>query len=123
MKVKIAQLCLTLCNPWTIYSAWNSPSQNTGVGSFSLLQGNSQPRDRTQISRIALDSLPAESQWKPKNTGVDSLSILQGIFLTEESMWGLLHCRRILYQLSRQGSPTCLVLIMSLPRKVDKYCK
>ena len=25
--------------PWTIYSPWNSPSQNTGVGSHSLLQG------------------------------------------------------------------------------------
>ena len=25
--------------PWTIYTTWHSPSQNTGVGSFSLLQG------------------------------------------------------------------------------------
>ena len=25
--------------PWTIYSPWNSPGQNTGVGSCSLLQG------------------------------------------------------------------------------------
>jgi len=28
-----------------------------------------------------------------------------GIFLTQESNWGLLHCRWILYQLSYQGSP------------------
>ena len=39
-----------------------------------------------------------------QNTGVGSLSLLQGIFLTQESNWGLLHCRRILYQLSYQGS-------------------
>ena len=26
-------------SPWTIYSPWNSPGQNTGVGSRSLLQG------------------------------------------------------------------------------------
>ena len=25
--------------PWTIYSPWNSPGQNTGVGSLSLLHG------------------------------------------------------------------------------------
>ena len=28
-----------------LYSPWNSPGQNTGVGSLSLLQGSSQPRD------------------------------------------------------------------------------
>ena len=25
VKVKVAQLCLTLCNPWTLYSPWDSP--------------------------------------------------------------------------------------------------
>ena len=51
------------------------------------------------------DSLPAEPQGKPKNTGVGSLSLLQWIFLTQESNWGPLHCRWILYQLIYQGSP------------------
>ena len=41
----------------------------------------------------------------PKNTGVGSLSLLQGIFPTQESNPGLLHCRWILDQLSYQGSP------------------
>ena len=36
-KVKVAQLCLTLCDPMD--SPWNSPGQNTGGGSCSLLQG------------------------------------------------------------------------------------
>ena len=36
------------------------------------------------------DSLPAEPQGKPKNTGVDSLSLVQRIFLTQELNWGLL---------------------------------
>ena len=31
-----------------------------------------------------MDSLPAEPQGKPKNTGVGSLSLLQGIFPTQE---------------------------------------
>ena len=30
-----------------------------------------------------------------------SCSLLQRIFLTQESNWGLLHCRRILYQVSQ----------------------
>ena len=37
-----------------------------------------------------------------KNTGVSSLSLFQGIFPTQESNWGLLHCRQILYQLSHR---------------------
>ena len=41
---------------------------------------------------------------EPKNTEVDSLSLLQRIFLNWELNWGLLHCRLILYQLSHQGS-------------------
>ena len=36
--MKVSQSCLTLCDPMD-YSAWNSPGQNTGVGSLSLLQG------------------------------------------------------------------------------------
>ena len=50
------------------------------------------------------DSLPPEPPGKPMNTGVGSLSLLQGIFPTEESNQGLLCCRQILYQLSYQGS-------------------
>ena len=38
-----------------------------------------------------------------QNTGVGSLSLLQGIFLTQGSNPGLPHCRQILYQLSYHG--------------------
>ena len=72
------------------YSPWNSPGQNIGVGSFSLLQGNLpnsgiEPRPPT----LQADSLPAQPQGKPKNTGVGSLSLLHGIVLTQESNRGL----------------------------------
>ena len=40
-----------------------------------------------------------------QNTGVGSHSLLQGILPTEGWNPGLLHCRRILYQLRHQGSP------------------
>ena len=40
-----------------------------------------------------------------KNTGVGCHSLLQGIFPTQESNLGLLHCRQIPYHLSHQGRP------------------
>ena len=40
-----------------------------------------------------------------KNVGVGSHSFLQGIFPTQGSNPGLLHCRQILYHLSHQGNP------------------
>ena len=50
--------------PHELYSPWNSPGQNTGLG---------------------------------------SLSLLQGIFPTQGLNPGLLYCRRILYELSHRG--------------------
>ena len=40
-----------------------------------------------------------------QNTGVGSLSLLQGIFPSQELNPGLPYCRQILYQLSHKGSP------------------
>ena len=40
-----------------------------------------------------------------QNTGVGSLSLLQGTFATQGSNPGVLHCRWILCQLSHKGSP------------------
>ena len=39
--------------PHKLYSPWNSPGQNTGVGSFPFSRGSSQPKDQTQVSSIA----------------------------------------------------------------------
>ena len=55
--------------PHGLYSPWNSPGQNTGVG---------------------------------------SLSLLQGVFPTQGLNPGLLHCKWFLYQLSHQGLPRIL---------------
>ena len=40
-------------NSCRLYSPWNSLGQNTEVGSLSLLQASSQPRDQIQVSHIA----------------------------------------------------------------------
>ena len=51
-----------------------------------------------------------DSSWNSsgQNTGVGSLSLLQGIFPTQGLNPGLLHYRQILYQLSHKGSPRIL---------------
>ena len=63
------------------------------------------PGIESRSPTLQADSLPAEPPGKPKNSGVGSLSLQQQIFQTQESNWGLLCCRQILYQLSYQRSP------------------
>ena len=55
------------------------------------------------------------SPWNSpgQNTGVSSLSLLQGIFPTQGLNPGLPHCRWILYQLSHWGSPRILEWVTS----------
>ena len=50
------------------------------------------------------------SPWNSpgQNTGMGSLSLLQGIFPTQGSNRGLPHCRQILHQLSLLGTPKIL---------------
>ena len=114
--------------PHGLYSPWNSPGQDTGVGSqfpspADLPNPGIEPRSPT----LQADSLPAEPPGKPKNTEVGSLSLLQQIFPTQESNQGPLHCRRILYQLSHQGRPRILDWVSVLfsswfspPRKIRR---
>ena len=96
IEVKVAQSCPTLCNPvdYTVCGILQARILEWVAIPFS--RGSSQPRSPA----LQADSLPAESQRKPKNTGVGSLSFLWQIFLTQELIRGLLHCRRILYQLN-----------------------
>ena len=67
----------------------------------------------SESSSVVSDSLWPHglySSWNPpgQNTGVGSLSLLQGIFPTQRSNPGLPHCRPILYQLNHKGSPRIL---------------
>ena len=62
------------------------------------------------LSRVQLFATPWTSPRNSpgQNTRVGSLFLLQGIFPIQGLNPGLLHCRRILYQLSHQGSPRTL---------------
>ena len=62
---------------------------------------------------VMSDSLQSHGLYTPwnspgQNTGVGSLSLLQGIFPTQGLNPGLQHRRQILYQLSHKGSPRIL---------------
>ena len=93
--------------PHGLYSPWNSPGQNTGVGSLSLLQGIlptqglniGLPHCRWILYQLNHKGNPRILEWV-------ALSLLQGIFPTQELNQDLLHCRRVLYQLSYQGNPS-----------------
>ena len=54
------------------------------------------------LSCVQLFATPWNSPGQ--NIGMGSLSLLQGVFPTQGSNPGLLHCRRILYQLCYEGS-------------------
>ena len=63
------------------------------------------PALKPRSPALQVDPFLSEPLGKHKVTGVGSLTLLQGNFLTQELNWGLLHCRKILYQLRYQGSP------------------
>ena len=67
-------------------------------------------RKQSESHSVVSDSFRPHGLYSPwnspgQNIGVGSLSLLQGIFPTQESNQGLLHCRWILYQLSYQRIP------------------
>ena len=99
VKVKVARSFPTLCNPTDKTAHGILQVRILEWVAFPFSRRSSQPRDQT----LQADSLPAEPQGKPKNTGVGSLSLFQGIFPTLELNPVLLHCRWILYQQSYQG--------------------
>ena len=109
-----AQSCLTLCSPMDC--SLPGSSVHGGFSRQEYWSGLSCPLsgDLTNLGiklrspTLQADSLSSEPPEKPKNMGEGGLSLLQGIFPIQESNWGLLHCRRILYQLSHKGSPRIL---------------
>ena len=90
--------------------------------------------------KVTSDSLRPHGLYSPWNapgqsTGVGSLPLLKGIFPTQGSNPGLLHCRWILYQLGYEGTgvqswgqedplkkemaPHCSILAWRIPRTAE----
>ena len=105
MKVKSTQSGPTLCDPRTIESMGFSRPESWSEWPFPSPGDLPNPGIEPRSPVLQADSLPPDPPGKPQNTGAGSLSLLQWIFPTQESNRGLLHCSRIIYQLSHQGSP------------------
>ena len=105
MKVKVVQSCLTLCYPMdcTVHGTPQARILEWVASSFS--RGLPTQGIKPRFPALQAGYLQAESQGKPKNTAMGSLSLLQWIFPTQELNWSLVHCRQSLYHLSYQGSP------------------
>ena len=102
--------------PWTVtvaaglFCPWGFSRPECWSGLLGPLPGDlPDPGIEPRSATLQVDSLPSEPPGKPNNPGVGSLSLLQGIFPTQESNQDLLHCRRILHQLSYQGSQNMLI--------------
>ena len=95
--------------PWTIATRilcpWGFSRQDYWSGLPCPPGDLPNPGIKPRSPTLQTDSLPSEPPGKPMSTGVGSLSLLQGIFPTQESNKGLLYCRHVLYQLSYQGTP------------------
>ena len=112
--------------PARLLCPWNFPGKNAGLGYHFPFPGNlpdpgiesESPVSpalaggflESESCSVVSDSLRPHGLCSPwnspgQNTGVGSLSLLQGIFPTQRLNPALLHCRRILYQLSHKGSP------------------
>ena len=108
MKVQVAQLCLTLCDSMDCTVQGILQAGILELVAFPSPGVLPHPGIKPMSPQLWADSLPAESPGKSNSSGVGSLSLLQGIFLTQELNRDLLHCRGTLYQLSHQGSPRIL---------------
>ena len=79
----------------------------------SVVSSMRDPSSESESRSVVSNSLWPHGLYSPwnspdQNTGVGSLSLLQGIFPTQGLNPGLLHCRRILYQPNHKGSPRIL---------------
>ena len=99
-SLSCVQLFATL---WTIQSMEFSRPEYWSGQPFPSPGDLPNPGIEPRSPALQADSLPAEPP------GVGSLFLLQGIFPTQESNQGLLHCRRILYQLSHQEQSLSLL--------------
>ena len=109
-KVLVTQLWLTLWDPidysprgsyvhGILQAKWLENYQIT----ITFSRRSFWPRDRIWVSCIAHAFFTSWATKKAQEYRVGSLSLLQGIFQTQELTQGLLYRRQILYQLSQQG--------------------
>ena len=117
-----------------ILTTWSNSAQLSGKITKAR---NEQKKDSKQGVRLHTSVKVLVAQLHPllavlcpwesadKNTGVDSRLLPQGIFLTQGSNLGLLHCRQILYPLSHQKNPPHQWLSVNayVWQRLTQHCK
>ena len=119
MLCLVAQSCVTLCDPVDYSSPGSSDhgilqARTLEWVAISSSRGSPHPGTEHRSPVLQADFLLSEPPWEPKNTGVGGISLLQEIFLTQESNQGLLPCGQILYWLSYQGSSINSILLSKI---------
>ena len=96
-------MLLKCCTQYTSKFGKFSNGHMTGRGQFSFQSQRSESESHSVVSN-SLQPHGLCSPWNSpgQNTGVGSISLLQGSFPTQGLNPGVLHCRRILYQLSHR---------------------
>ena len=93
---------------WALLGLMSQQKQEAGLHDLKVsFRFNCSESESCSVLSNSLRPHELHSPWNSpgQNTGVGSLSLLQGLFRTQESNRNLLHRRQILYQLSYQGSP------------------
>ena len=93
VKAVVFPVVMYGCDSWTIKNAENSESVAQSCPTLC------NPKDCKPTRLLC----PTESP--DRNTGMGCYSFLQGIFPTQGSNLGLLHCRQTLYYLSHREAP------------------
>ena len=88
------------CIAGRFFTSWvtREPHKDTPI----IMSNKSSVQFSHSVVSSSLRPHGLHSPWSSpgQNTGVGNLSLLQWIFPAQESNWGLLHCRQILYKLS-----------------------
>ena len=123
----ICESCSIMSNslwPHGLYSPWNSPGQNTGVGSIPFSRGSSQPRDQTQVCHIACGfftswATRSEVKWSEVAQSCPTLcntmdcslpgSFIHGIFQARVLEWVAISFSRGSSWLRDQTQVSCIV--------------
>ena len=115
LKTVNSLLCPSLLTPLGYALPYYSPSSNAqsamwlwqeNVHYFTVIFFSE--KWKLLVMSLQPNGLYSQQNSPGQNTRMGSLSLIQGIFPTQGSNPGLLHCSSILYQLSHKGSPRIL---------------